>query len=103
MSKAPQEYIKRTCEMFKSYGIRSVTMDDVSRELGISKKTLYSHFKDKSELVKTILINEFDQKVDEVTKAMANKENAIEELFEFYRIQVKIITQQKPRIFTDCF
>lgn len=37
--------------MYLRYGIRSVTMDDVSMELGISKKTLYEYFKDKEELV----------------------------------------------------
>lgn len=38
-------------ELYRQYGIKSVTMDDVSRHLGISKKTLYSYVKDKRELV----------------------------------------------------
>lgn len=101
MSEVPIEYIKKTCEMFKTFGIRSVTMDDVSRELGISKKTLYSHFTDKSELVEIIVDREFHEKLIEITTAMSNKENAIEELFEFYRIQVKIISQQKPNFLYD--
>jgi AcrR family transcriptional regulator len=101
MSEVPVEYIKRICEMFKSYGIRSVTMDDVSRDLGISKKTLYSHFKDKAQLVEIILFKEFNERVTEIASAMADKESAIEELFEFYRVQVKIITQQKPNFIYD--
>lgn len=101
MSEVPIEYIKKTCEMFKTYGIRSVTMDDVSRELGISKKTLYSHFTDKSELVEIILDREFHEKLTEITTAMADKENAIEELFEFFHIQIKITTQQKPNFLYD--
>lgn len=38
-------------DLYRQYGIKSVTMDDVSRHLGISKKTLYSYVKDKRELV----------------------------------------------------
>jgi AcrR family transcriptional regulator len=37
--------------LFMRYGFKSITMDDVSRELGISKKTLYQYFEDKNDLV----------------------------------------------------
>lgn len=47
-----KEYIlKNVGKLYLRYGIKSVTMDDVASELGISKKTLYGFFKDKSELV----------------------------------------------------
>lgn len=36
------------------YGIRTVTMDDISRDLGISKKTIYQYFRDKKDMVNTI-------------------------------------------------
>ena len=37
--------------LFKKYGVRSVTMDDIAREFGISKKTLYQHFENKTDVV----------------------------------------------------
>ena len=37
------------------YGIKSVTMDDISRELGISKKTLYQHVDNKAELIQKVI------------------------------------------------
>lgn len=43
----------KASELFNKYGIRSITMDDISREVGISKKTLYNHIIDKQELIKT--------------------------------------------------
>lgn len=47
-----REYIiKNVGKLYLRYGIKSVTMDDVAVELGISKKTLYEFFKDKEELV----------------------------------------------------
>lgn len=44
--------LRKVGSMFLQYGIRSVSMDDIAHTLGISKKTLYQHFKDKEELVR---------------------------------------------------
>jgi len=41
--------------MFGKFGIRSMTMDDISRQLGISKKTLYQHVEDKADLVNRVI------------------------------------------------
>ena len=38
-------------ELYMKYGIKSITMDDVASEIGISKKTLYQFVTDKDELV----------------------------------------------------
>lgn len=43
--------LERILSIFKRYGIRSITMDDLARELGISKKTLYYEFADKQDLI----------------------------------------------------
>jgi AcrR family transcriptional regulator len=49
---AVKERIMETAlRMFRLYGIRSVTMFDISKESGVSKKTVYEHFEDKEELV----------------------------------------------------
>jgi AcrR family transcriptional regulator len=47
-----KEQIAEAAEkLFMSYGIRSVTMDDIAKQLGISKKTIYQHYNDKDEVV----------------------------------------------------
>ncbi len=101
MENTPNEYVAKICEMFKSYGIKSVTMDDVARELGISKKTLYQYFKDKSELVGIILQREFEQKAKEFSKAMDNKPNAIEEVFGYFKVQMELLVNHKPNFMYD--
>jgi len=40
---------------FFSHGFRSVTMDDLALELGVSKKTLYAHFPGKFDLLEAVL------------------------------------------------
>ena len=39
--------LETAAEMFLSYGFKSVTMDDIAQKMGISKKTIYSHFQNK--------------------------------------------------------
>lgn len=46
-----EEHIKLITEEFFKYGIKSMSMDDIARLLGMSKKTLYQNFKDKNEIV----------------------------------------------------
>lgn len=48
--------VSKANELFHQYGIKSVSMDDICRELGISKKTLYSYFATKDELVEATLL-----------------------------------------------
>src|SRR5207244_12326604 len=44
---------------FFNHGFRSVTMDDLAKELGISKKTLYAHFPGKIALLEAVLADKF--------------------------------------------
>ena len=51
------EIIEQVKNLYLEFGIKSVTMDDVSHKLGISKKTLYECFTDKKQLVWSVLEN----------------------------------------------
>lgn len=53
--------LSKTEQLFKSYGIRSLSMDDISRNLGISKKTLYQYVNSKDDLVEKVFQNEQDE------------------------------------------
>lgn len=55
MSEKKEYILKNVGELYMRFGIKSVTMDDVAREFGISKKTLYQYFKDKEELVSQVV------------------------------------------------
>ncbi|WP_422354444.1 TetR/AcrR family transcriptional regulator [Roseivirga pacifica] len=52
--------IEHTGNLMIQFGIRTVTMDDISRDLGISKKTIYQYFKDKKDLVNSIVREHID-------------------------------------------
>jgi TetR/AcrR family transcriptional regulator, cholesterol catabolism regulator len=66
--------------LFMKYGIRSVSMDDIARQLSVSKKTLYQHFADKDELVAMMLQEHMSRDVKEYKAIAQASENSIDEL-----------------------
>ncbi len=56
---ARQRIVSEARQYFFAHGIRGVTMDDLAKELGMSKKTLYAHFPGKAELVKEVILAKF--------------------------------------------
>ncbi len=56
-----REYSKHIERLFISKGIKNVTMDMISQELGISKKTLYKYFKNKEDVVEKVVCSSMDQ------------------------------------------
>lgn len=50
-----EDVVKKTLSLFSQYGVKSVSMDDIARELAMSKKTLYSLISDKNSLVVSVI------------------------------------------------
>jgi AcrR family transcriptional regulator len=96
---------------FFSHGFRSVTMDDLANELGISKKTLYTHFPGKLDLLEAVLADKFasvESTLNEVTRAHPHDfsaalpellANARRELDEIKPPFVRDIRQKAPHVF----
>jgi AcrR family transcriptional regulator len=67
-----QRIVEAARSHFFSHGFRSVTMNDLAEELGISKKTLYAHFPGKIDLLEAVLADKFagvEAKLREVMRA----------------------------------
>lgn len=58
-----QKLLVKAEELFMRYGFKSITMDDLAREMGISKKTLYHYFSDKNELVNQAVDNHLNNDI----------------------------------------
>jgi len=101
MEDKQQEIVDKVRGLYNEFGIRSVTMDDVVRELGISKKTLYRYFNDKSELVSAVLECERNLRMQEYGEALKGVSNAIEEMLRYYDLQKKMIKEHNPSIMYD--
>jgi TetR/AcrR family transcriptional regulator, cholesterol catabolism regulator len=55
MEKSLVDILERVRALFFQYGVRKISMDDISREAGVSRKKLYQYFSNKHELVKKLL------------------------------------------------
>ncbi|HRN38224.1 MAG TPA: TetR/AcrR family transcriptional regulator [Flavobacteriales bacterium] len=77
---AAERIVAEAAKIFWTYGIKSVTMDDLATRMGISKKTLYQHVADKNDLVEKVVdhvAREFKCGVMCISRAG----NAIDELY----------------------
>jgi AcrR family transcriptional regulator len=52
-----ERILEKATDLFMRYGIRSITMDEIAAQLGISKKTIYQFFTDKDEMVDGVVEN----------------------------------------------
>ena len=75
-----QILIKAT-DMFLTLGFKSVTMDDIAAEMGISKKTIYQHYSNKDQLVKESTLHLFETISCGIDAICAIGNNPVEELF----------------------
>ncbi|RLD41341.1 MAG: hypothetical protein DRI89_10000 [Bacteroidetes bacterium] len=96
-----EEIAEKVCKLYRNYGIKSVTMDDVAHHLSISKKTLYALFSDKEDLVKGVMESIARNKSVDLSVPQKMTVNAIEELFFYYKVQVQMIRDHKPSFVYD--
>lgn len=68
-------------ELFMQYGIRSVSMDDIANNLGMSKKTLYQYFADKDELVDAVVDGHIREIQEDCMSCRLDATDAIHEIF----------------------
>jgi len=71
-----------SAELFRKYGIRSISMDDISRELGISKKTLYQFVSSKADLLEKGFQKFQQDFIKTIQQVSSGNPNAIDELLE---------------------
>lgn len=83
-----EEIVDTATNLFQQIGFKSVTMDDISNALGISKKTLYEYFDNKETLVKVSV----EKKLIEITDTIAQIQKASENpIIELYQIKKEVL------------
>src|SRR5829696_9202746 len=88
-------------ELFNRYGIRSVSMDDIAAQLGMSKKTLYQYYADKEELVSGVFIAIIE---GNKTRCLSDKklaDNAVHEVFLAFDMVQEMFSKMNPVVIFD--
>lgn len=75
-----ERIMETALRMFRLYGIKSVTMFDISKESGVSKKTVYEHFEDKEDLVLEGMKFVLNSHIEHFQHFRQQSANAIEQL-----------------------
>lgn len=73
--------LEKAQALFMRFGIRSVSMDNIASELGMSKKTIYQYYTDKDELVHAVMDGEVARTHQDCEFCKRHSGNAIEEMF----------------------
>lgn len=81
MMEQQEKWLQRVAEMFMRYGIKALTMDDVARELGISKKTLYQFVESKDDLVNKVMEAHLTVECGRAVVVADTSSDALDEMF----------------------
>jgi AcrR family transcriptional regulator len=101
VEKKKQHIISESIQLFLKFGVKSLTMEDIARKLGISKKTLYAHVKDKEDLLlqAVVLFGKFEDK--QLSEICSRGLNAIDESLEIKKWVLDMIQNIHPSVAYD--
>lgn len=95
------ELLEQIGSVFMRYGIRSVNMDDIAREIKVSKKTLYKYFKDKNDIVIQVMSGQCEMEKVMVANSLDSAENAIDALMNLTSVVSQKLKEVHPSIHYD--
>lgn len=96
-----ERIVLKAHEMFMRYGIRSISMDEISSQLGISKKTIYQFFTDKDALVDAVIDIELNDSMKDCYDYREKSENPVHEFFIAIDMVLEILKVMNPTLLFD--
>ena len=88
-------------DLFRRYGVKSTTMDEIATQLGASKKTLYQYFSDKDELVEAVVKETVDLAQRTCDDNRDSSKDAVHELFQAMDFIQQIFSGMNPAMMYD--
>ena len=96
-----QRITEEAAHMFRKYGIRTVTMDMLANQLGISKRTIYEIFRDKDELLTGVLKWMAEKQKELIKTIFSESENVIAAIFRFFELMDEHYSRMSPAFRLD--
>jgi len=96
-----EKILRGSEELFFKYGIKNITMDEIAKHLGMSKKTIYQYFKDKDEMVHSLMIQKIEEDKIIFTKTHEESENVVVEVFAIMKNLRDILSNVNPILFHE--
>lgn len=101
MENTAERIVAKAYELFMRLGIRSVSMDEIANQLGMSKKTIYLYYADKDELVEDAIEIVLNINRNDCKTQLEESENAIHEVFLSIDTVKKILSKMNPAVIFD--
>ena len=96
-----QRIIEEAALLFRTYGIRAVTMDMLANQMGISKRTIYELFKDKDEILSGVIKWMTEKQGEVLSKILNESENVIEAIFKILDLMRDHFQNMSPAFILD--
>ncbi len=96
-----QQILDKAEGLFLRLGIRSVTMEELARELGISKKTLYQFVENKADLINQIILNSTENEKRCIAQFREESDDAIEEMLNIAEFVLQTLRKISPAAIYD--
>lgn len=96
-----ERILNKATEQYFSFGLRSVTMDALASELGISKKTLYRYFPDKDKIIERVITHILDNHKQEIECCRADAADVVHEVFLQMEGLLKVFLGIHPGFFNE--
>ncbi len=93
--------LQKATDLFMRYGIRSVTMDEIAVQSGVSKKTIYQFYADKNELVDAVLMSMLENNQENCAQYQISAGNAIEEVLFATQMVKRMFETMNPSLLYD--
>lgn len=87
--------------LFWKFGVRSVTMEEIAKQLGISKKTIYQHFSEKEQILYQVIQQKTSRNQSEMECMVIDTANPIEEILSVLNMMQKNADQVSPNLLMD--
>lgn len=88
-------------ELFFKYGLKGVTMDDIAKHLGMSKKTIYKSFEDKDSIVHGLMVHKLSEDEHDIIALSQGTSNVIEVVFKLMNHMNQMFTKINPNVFYE--
>ncbi|MDR1864683.1 MAG: TetR/AcrR family transcriptional regulator [Bacteroidales bacterium] len=96
-----ERIIAVSAELFMQYGVRTTTMDDIARHMGISKRTIYENFKNKEDILTACISSFYEEGKREIDHVLETTDNVVEAVVIMLRKGTEQARKQRYFIMED--
>src|ERR1044071_9602361 len=96
-----EKILRGSKELFFRYGIKNITMDEIAKQLGVSKKTIYREFPDKDTLMHSMVMADLEIHQREFKEIYERSEHVVDEVFTIMKKMTEIFSNCNPVMYYD--